>query len=299
MQDTTQVQGQLGLYAQDQIKLDRFTFTLSGRQDWVDTETTDHLLAGTVTQQDARAFTWRAGATYVFDNGVAPYVSYATSFEPQLGVNQATQQPFVPTTGQQYEAGVKYQPPGINALLTAAVFDLTQQNVVMVDPSNPLLSVQTGEIRSQGFEFEAKAGLAGGWDILAAYTYLDSKVTQSIDPSQIGKRPLNVPDQMASLWLFYTVQDGPLLGLGLGGGVRYVGDAAGSADNLIIVPGYTLFDAALQYDFGKRNPALKGVKLTLNATNLLDKTYVSECTNIVNCLYGAGRTVVAGLRYNW
>lgn len=298
VQNTTQVQGQLGLYAQDQIKLDRFVVTLSGREDWVNSETTNNF-NGTVTKQDPSAFTWRAGVNYLFDNGISPYVSYATSFEPQLGTNQATQQPFVPTTGQQYEAGIKYQPPGINMLITAAVFDLTKQNVVTVDPANPLLSVQTGEIESKGIELEAKASLSQGWDILAAYTYLDAKVTQSLDASQIGKRPLNVPDQMASLWLFYTVQEGPLLGLGLGGGVRYVGDSAGSADNAIIVPAYTLFDAALQYDFAKQIPAMKGVKLTLNATNLFDKTYVSECTNIVNCLYGTGRTVVAGLKYNW
>ncbi|WP_341992606.1 TonB-dependent siderophore receptor [Azorhizobium sp. AG788] len=294
--DTSQVMNQVGLYAQDQVKFDGFVFTVSGRQDWVNAETTNYLKSQ-VTSQDPEAATWRAGLNYVFDNGVAPYVSYATSFQPTLGTD-INGNAFQPTTGQQYEAGIKYQPVGMNALFTAAVFNLTQQNVLTVDPTNTAFNQQTGEITSKGIELEGKASLGNGLDLLASYTYLHAEVTAS-NGTDLGKRPLNVPDQMASLWAFYTIQDGPLLGFGFGGGVRYVGETAGNTANTLMVPGYTLVDAALQYDFGKQWSRLSGLKFTLNASNLFDKTYVSECSNAVNCLYGTGRTVLAGMRYTW
>ena len=54
------------------------------------------------------------------------------------------------TTGQQHEVGVRYQPPGVNALFTAAAFDLRRQNVLTTDPQDIRYQVQTGEIRARG-----------------------------------------------------------------------------------------------------------------------------------------------------
>ena len=43
--------------------------------------------------------TWRAGLVYLADNGFAPYASYATSFQPQIGTGFFGQT-YVPTTGE-------------------------------------------------------------------------------------------------------------------------------------------------------------------------------------------------------
>lgn len=57
------------------------------------------------------AFSWQAGALYLFDNGIAPFVSYATSFDPVT--NRSTSGKILePTEGEQYELGVKYQRQG-------------------------------------------------------------------------------------------------------------------------------------------------------------------------------------------
>jgi hypothetical protein len=59
---------QAGLYAQDQIKLDRWTLTLTGRQDWAQAETVSKGIfpaAGTYLQND-RASTGRVGLNYLF-----------------------------------------------------------------------------------------------------------------------------------------------------------------------------------------------------------------------------------------
>ena len=41
---------------------------------------------------------------------------------------------------RQYEAGVKYQPPGTSSLFTAAVFEITKSNTLVTDPTNPNFS---------------------------------------------------------------------------------------------------------------------------------------------------------------
>ena len=85
--DTTLTQKQLGAYMQDQIKLDRFTLVLSGRNDWVATsQATIHIGAALHSREDSK-FSGRAGLIYNFDFGLAPYVSYATSYNPVIGLN--------------------------------------------------------------------------------------------------------------------------------------------------------------------------------------------------------------------
>src|SRR5262249_22153690 len=124
---------------------------------------------------------YRAGLTYLFDNGLAPYVSYSESFQPTAAREgkTANKTALKPTTGQQIEGGIKYQPPGTAALFTAAVFDIKQQNVTTTDPSNTAFKVQTGEVESRGFEVEAKISVTRHFNVAAAYTYLDVKNIQS------------------------------------------------------------------------------------------------------------------------
>src|SRR4030095_2062076 len=109
-QDTRQTQKQLGVYAHDQIQFGKLALALGGRHDWANTDTVDQL-SGTTTAQRDSAFTGRAGLVYLFDNGLSPYVSYSESFLPNLGTDYFGE-PFAPEPGRQYEAGVKYAPPG-------------------------------------------------------------------------------------------------------------------------------------------------------------------------------------------
>jgi iron complex outermembrane receptor protein len=304
IQSTTQTQTQLGIYAQDQVRLGKWALLLGGRHDWADSKTENRLPTTTTTVQSDNAFTGRAGLVYLFDNGLAPYASYSTSFQPVAGTGFGGA-PFLPTTGEQYEVGVKYQPPGINAFVTLSAFDLTQQNVLTPDPdashvcAGVRCQIQTGEIASRGIEVEIKAGLAQGFDLAFAYTHLDPEVTKS-NNVDLGKRPIGIPRNTAAAWADYTLQDGPYRGLGFGLGVRYVGPTAGDAANLYTVPSFTLVDAALRYDLAGIDPLLKGYRLAVNATNLFDREYVSTCIAAPNsCYYGLRRTVVATLTYRW
>jgi iron complex outermembrane receptor protein len=310
-----QTRYQTGVYLQDQMKLDNWAFVLAGRHDWssLDSRTTT-LATGASTNSDTTdgAFTWKAGLLYEFDNGVAPYASYSTSFDPTMGTGYGGTT-FKPTTGQQYEVGVKYQPTNFDALFTVALYDLTQQNVLTTDLahtstkttltgcSSTVCQTQTGEVRSRGVELGAKVAVTDNFSLSAAYTYADVEVTKSNVATTVGKTPAGAPEHMASLWGDYTLDSGALAGLGFGAGVRYMGSTNGDAANTraMRVPSYTLVDAAIHYDFGNYDPKLKGFELAVNATNLFNKEFVSACASANQCFYGTGRTIMATASYKW
>jgi len=296
---------QTGFYLQDQMKLERWILTLTGRSDQANNTTINKLNLTTIQQRDA-AQTGRAGLSYVFDNGVAPYIAYATSFEPTPGID-AQGNPFKPTMGASSEVGIKYKPIGIDALYTAALFDTTQQNVLTTNPASPSFNIQIGEIRVKGFEFEGRASLNNRFDLVAGYSRLDPRVTQSTQ-GNVGKYVVNVALETASLWGMYTMRDGPFAGWGFGAGIRYVGKSYADPLNVVEVPSFTLFDAAVTYDFGYLRTDLKGLKFQLNATNLTDQYYVNKCSGtddkngiptVRYCVLGAARTILATLKYQW
>ncbi|WP_066474982.1 TonB-dependent siderophore receptor [Bosea sp. WAO] len=293
---TAQLTEQYGVYLQDQIKLDRLSLLIGGRFDRAMARTRN-MTNGALTKQDDTANTGRVALMYNFDNGLAPYASYSTSFEPVAGTTFA-RTPFKPTEGEQFEVGLKYEPPGYNAFFQASVYDLTQTNVATADPNNVGFQIQTGEVRARGFEFEARATVLESLDLIAAYAYTDAEVTKSTGVD-LGKRPTVVPRHMASLWAHYTFKTGLFSGLGLGAGVRYVGNGAGDPGNTFFTDDYALVDAAISYDLGAANAAMKGWKVQVNAQNLLDKEYVAGCYAAVQCSFGLRRTVLATLSYRW
>ncbi|MFC3123742.1 TonB-dependent siderophore receptor [Pseudoroseomonas globiformis] len=315
---SSQRTNQTGVYFQEQARFGGLVLLAGGRLDWYD-NTTENRRAGDFTptgtpRNTAHAFTGRVGAVYLFDNGLAPYVSYSESFEPQSGTDRFLS-PFDPTTGRQYEAGLRFQPPGTNLLLSAAVFDLLRQNVLTTDPVNRQFSIQAGETHTRGVELEAKATLADGLSLTAAYTYLDVEYSKSNNVTRFdpgiegaatgpdvplqGKTPYAIPRHAASAWLDYSPAKGPMAGLGIAGGVRYIGSSWGDDANTLKVGSATLFDAALRYDLGQLGQNFEGMQATLNINNLADTRYVASCYSYAWCWYGYGRTVTGGLRYRF
>lgn len=294
---TDQTGEEIGLYAQSTITLDdRFVLDFGARQDWSDIDT-DNRLAGTSTHQEDDAFTYRIGATWLAGNGLAPYASYSTSFQPVAGTDFYGNA-YKPTEGKQAEIGIKYAPEGMDALFSAALYHLEQTNVQTTDPDQPLNRIQTGEVTSRGLELSASANISPAFRLTASYSANDLEVTSSTDPLARGNRPTGSPEHLASLWGRYEVQRGPLEGASLGAGLRYVGETYADASNTITVPDFTLVDLALSYDFGARNPRLDGVAFQVNVSNLFDKEYYSGCS-ARSCTEGFERRVSAALTYQW
>jgi iron complex outermembrane recepter protein len=285
---------QTGIYIQDQMKFDQWVAVLGGRQDWVHDENNATFASAPVVRD--KKFTGRAGLLYLFENGFAPYASYSESFLPATG-RTFNQSLFKPEEGQQYEIGLKYEPPQSNSLYSIAWFDLTRQNVSMADPAHNGYSIQEGEVKSRGVELEAKTSITNKLNMVGSYTWNDVKLTKS-EPAVQGNRPFRVPEHMASLWLDY-MPSGVLTGLNFGGGVRYVGSSYGDRENTFKVDSYTVLDAMANYDLAQINPAMKGLKASVNAMNLLDKRYVAGCFSLIGCQYGQQRTVFVTLDYKW
>jgi len=286
---------QTGVYVQDQIALGNWRALLGVRHDWTEQVTTP--TGGADQSQDSQATTYRAGLMYLFDNGVAPYASYSTSFEPVIGTD-VDGNPFIPTEAEQYEVGIKYEPKFIPALFTFSAFDITQQNVKTPGP-NPNFSIQTGEIRSRGLEFEARGNVTKQLSVIAALSLLDTEVTKSTTTSAVGKRPQAVPEYFGSVWANYAFDFGLLNGFTFGGGVRFVGSSYADDANTVQAPEYTLLDAAVSYDLGRLDPRLAGSQATFNIWNLADKEYYSSCSSGFYCEFGDRRTFLAGLRHRW
>ena len=274
---------QQGLYVQDQIRLDKWLATLGLRKDWADTRVEQG------TRQKDDAVTGRVGLTYLFDNGVAPYISYSESFSPIIGLDALTQQSYKPLEGEQWELGVKYQPAGSNTLLTAAVFDLREKNR-QIAGSVPGSNSQAGEARVKGLELEGLVEMNSNWDLISTYTYLDSEVVKG-PTAQQGKRIASVPEHMASLWSQHRFSIAGIPGFSAGAGVRYVGASWDGTDSLK-TPSTTLFDAMLGY-------AYQDWSLTLNATNLEDETYYTTCLSRGDCFTGNRRTLTATASYSF
>lgn len=280
---------QTGLYLQDQVKLgDRWAFTLGGRYDRFRYVTDDHL-ASTRSMQSKGAFTRRAGAVYLVPSGWAPYVSYSESFAPIVSaVDSESGEPFKPETGRQYEAGIRFQPPGSKDSYSVAAFDLRRRNYLTFDEN--FQPRQVGEVVVQGVEFEALIEPIRNLNLTAAYSWTPkADVTASSDPLQIGKQNTAVPRHSLSVWADYRFAGGIKAGIG----ARYVGSTYGYNEQAPTkVPGYTLFDAMVGYELGPWN-------FTLNARNLTDDIYVARSCQDRPCNYGERRQIVGTAAYRW
>ncbi len=279
------VQKQLGFYAQDQIKWGQWTATLGLRHDNAQTDTEGRPAAAV----DDKAWTKRAGVTYQMDGGWAPYAGYSESFQPLGGVD-AYGTPYKPQRGEQWEAGVKWQPPGQGINAFAAVYQLREKNRKTTDPGNPLNSLQIGEVKVKGFEAEVQASLARNWDFTVGYAFTDAKIARSNTGDQ-GMPVASVPKHTASAWLSHRFASEGRGGWTVGAGVRYTG-SQWSGTSAISTPAATLADAMVAYDAGDW-------RVAFNVVNLTDKVQITQCLARGDCFYGQARTYTLTSTYRF
>lgn len=296
---------QMGFYLQEQMKIAQRWVVMAGVRHDRSRSTIDGVLTtGAANSPESRlklrdrnsATTGRAGLVYLFDNGWAPYVSAATSFEPESGAVDFNGDTFEPTKGRQYEVGVKFESPSSPYMFGASVYDLRRSNVLTADPLHPGYSVQTGAIRSRGLELEAKADIARQWQLIGAYTYTNAEILRS-NAGDAGTAPPGVPRHTIALWGVYRFGDAVAPGLKAGAGARHIigtsGYVLGTTPTDARLPSYTVVDAMLGYETGPWT-------LTLNVNNLLDKRYVQSCYYATTtCFYGEGRSAIARAAYRW
>ncbi|WP_245587125.1 TonB-dependent siderophore receptor [Aliagarivorans marinus] len=283
---------QTGVYFQNQMRLDRLVMIAGLRYDEYSYQEREQIWDGK-TKQNQYNTSFRFGGLYEFDNGWAPYISYAESFEPEIGTD-TDGNAFDPSTGKQWEGGVKYSSYDRDINFTGSLFHITKENAVTRDPNgSPYDQIQVGETVSKGLELEGSWQVNHNLNLMANYTLLDMTIEKDTDLQ--GKTPVWVPDQTANLWASYHFYQGSLNGLTLGGGARYVGETQIDSQNTSTVSGYTLFDLSVGYDMGSFTSSLENAVASVAVTNLFDKEYYS-CYDQMNCWAGDERRIEARVK---
>ncbi|WP_298967847.1 TonB-dependent siderophore receptor [uncultured Methylobacterium sp.] len=272
------------LYAQDQIVLSPEWKALIGtRFDFFEQDFRERTTA-VRTDQSRAAATPRAGLVYQPLPFLSLYTNVGTSFRPNIGPDAAAASrsgPFAPETGLGYEVGAKLDLFDGALGLTGALFRVERQNVLTADPANSGFSLAAGGVRSQGVELTATGSLSPELKILAGYVFADSVITKD-NVLPVGAPLINVPRHSGSLLAVYEVQGGDWKGLGIGGGVRAVGERAGDAANGFTLPGYIAADALAYYHFDN-------IRLSLNVENLFDTEYYESSLNTFRVFPGSPR----------
>lgn len=258
--DTTE---SYGVYVQDQIALlDNLKLLVGGRFDWASTEANRTI--------NDSAFSPRIGLVYQPADTVSLYASYSRSFQPTGRFNAGgSGDPFEPTRGTQYEVGVKTDWLDGRLSATLAAYQITRTKVITPDP-DPVLaargfSVQVGEQQSRGIELDVAGEILPGWNVIASYAYTDAEVTED-NSIPVGNRLRGVPENQASLWTTYEIQEGDLRGLGFGLGLFYIGNRQANLQNSFTLGDYFRTEAALHYRRDRFNAAI-------NVRNLFDVEY--------------------------
>ncbi|MHC5860445.1 TonB-dependent siderophore receptor [Nostoc sp.] len=271
----------LGIYVQDQIALSQNLKLLLGVRFDAFKETDGDLVANTESSQSGDAFNPRFGIVYQPLPPISLYASYSQSFTPSIGTS-FDGSTFEPERGTQYEVGVKAD---LNQRIstTLAFYNLTRSNVLTQDPNNPDFSIQTGEQRSRGIEFNIGGEILPGLNVIAGYAYTDAIITKD-NTYTPGNLLNNVPKNSFNLWTKYEIQSGSLKGLGFGLGLFYVGEREGDLENSFQLPSYVRTDAAIFYKQGQ-------LRAQLNFRNLFNVDYFESADNILRVYPGEPFTV--------
>ncbi len=263
---------------------ERFIVTGGIRNDSLDLSSTD--ITNVRASDTFSENSVRGALTYIVNDEVSTYVSMVESVAPpSIGVT--------PERGKQYEVGVKYSPTNMNALFSAAIYDLTQEDItVAVVQQNGTIERETiGESRVRGLDLEAKAELTENLSLIGGYSYMESEVlrgTLRSGASLEGNEFEAAPKHSASLWSYYNLP-GTTMSVGLG--ARYRGAYYFNPANSAKSDATTLFDAAFNYQI------LKDTDLAINVSNLLDEQHVVGSGTAD--YYNPGREITAKVSYNW
>ena len=278
-------------FVQDQIALtERLKAQIGARLERFEQRYDNKLTPAGSWDQAHNAVSPRFGLIYDLTEELAVYANTSRSFKPNRGADRSSQA-FDPEKGIAHEVGIKYELPEHDLSVTAALFHITKENVLTSDPLDSNYQVAAGEARSRGFDISVAGNITPQWRVIGGYAYVDAEVTESSSASMpVGTRLANVPRHSFNLLDTYEFADGPLAGLGVGMGVKYVGDRKGSASTTAFdMNAYTTVDLLAYY------PLTERVRLNLNVNNVFDEEYEERAWGNIWAYPGAPRTLQAGI----
>ncbi|HEX6426619.1 MAG TPA: TonB-dependent receptor, partial [Niastella sp.] len=254
-------------YVSDVVNItDHLIAMVSLRVDGFDSKGTRNHLADTTvkdTKFNQSTFSHKYGLVYqLVKNKVSLFTNYMNGFIYLQPVVQPTTPNGIisgvmePQHADQFEGGVKVDLLKNKLNITASYYDIKATNMVRVEPTiidnkTYNINVQDGTQSSKGFELEVQASPVDGLNILAGYSYNDSKLTKATAAID-GRRPAFAgPRNLANAWISYTLLNGKAKGLGFGAGGNYVDKhltANSSLTGIFTLPSYTLLNGTIFYD---------------------------------------------------
>jgi iron complex outermembrane receptor protein len=247
----------------------------------------DDLINGTHQERTFDALSWRSGAVYNLTKDTALYGQYATATSPvgsSLMGQSAANTRLELSTAKQYELGVKQTFQDGKGEWTFAGYHITKNKLATRNPNNTSLVEQVGEQQAKGVEATIGFELAQDWRLEANAAWLNSEYTNFITSGGAnykGKRPLDVPEQLANVWLTWSfAPDWKALGA-----VRYVGQMYSNDANTQERPDYTVADLGVSWSPVER------VNVSFRVYNIFDTVYpVTDYFGLNQWILGAPRT---------
>lgn len=267
---------------------ERLIFTFGLRRDFLDLTSTN-LVTAAVSEGSFAETSGRAALTWKVTDEFSIYGSYVESVAPPaIGVE--------PERGEQVEIGAKYAPAGTNAVFSAAIYDLTKQNVTIpvVQPDGTITRETIGESRVRGFDLEAKVEVNDRLSLIGSYSYMDTEVVRGVvrGVTVDGNEFTTAPNHIASIWANYTLPGAVATGdVTAGLGLRYVGSYYFDVLNTRESTDALLVDASLAVDLGET------AALELSVSNLFDEQHVVGSGTAD--YYNPGREIGLTLRKTW
>ena len=252
-----------GIYIQDQMKWNKLQLLLGLRQEYYTDVTNFKQDDEEEVKQDK--LLPRIGVVYSLNDEVNVYGTYVESFQPQNPTDiTGDQGPFDPLTGTMFEFGAKGTFLNNRLAVNVAAYSIENKNIIIEDVNTGNL-VQRGAEESKGIEVDINGQISRNLSITANYAYNEAKITESDDPTEVGRIKENAPLNSGGLFANYRFLDGALDGLNINLGTNFV-SGRNTFERDLRLPEYNVWDLGFSYQVNK-------VRLALNFNNIFDKTH--------------------------
>jgi iron complex outermembrane receptor protein len=245
-----------------------------------------------------RPTTARAGLVWDITPSANLFVQYSTAADPPAGVlttaNFSQVRNFDLTTGDQVEAGSKFDFWDGRGNATISAYAITRKNLAVTDSTNPNVTVPVGQQSSRGVELAfgvrpvKSLRIQGNLSLVRAQYDNFTESVGGVAVSRAGNRPTNTPGRVANLWVDYAF----LPDWNAGFDARAVSSVYGNTANTVSAPGYTIFGASLSRKLNKAT-------ITARVKNLTDKVYADNITSTPMFYLGAPRTFEVAVLANF
>jgi iron complex outermembrane receptor protein len=230
------------------------------------------------TEYSQTAVSPKLGVSYqVVHDKVSVFGNYMNGFLNVAPVTQPVPEvsgTFKPQQANQIEGGVKLDVFKRKLSLTASYYEIQVDNMTRPgeyekDGQTYNITIQDGAQKSKGIEVDIIAHPLSGLNIVAGYSYNDSR-NEKARVSVNGRRPNTAgPRHLGNAWISYTFVQGELKGLGMGAGGNYASENLTTnqmATGQFTLPSYTVLNATVYYN-------AKAYRLGVKVDNLNNKQY--------------------------